>query len=121
MRNLIAVYGTLRKGQPNHCVIDNSNTVYLGEDHTNEITVFEVGLFPTAKLIKSKKGFDVQVYEIDDWCFKEVDKLEGYNEDNPETGLFDRVQIKTKFGDAWVYIYNPLVDPSFDEDWLVGV
>lgn len=121
MRNLVAVYGTLCKGGQNHEVINNSNTKFLGEDATHEITVYDVGLFPTAKLMKSKAGFVVEVYDVDDWCLKDIDKLEGYNNEEPENGLFDRVQIKTKYGDAWVYIYNPLIDPSFDEDWLVGV
>ena len=90
---LIAVYGTLKKGQYNHPVLGEAQ--YLGPDLIEGWAMYSLGAFPC---IVPKKLFGlvaVEVYEVPD--LKSTDRLEGYPD------FYDRTKIVTSHGDAWVY------------------
>lgn len=109
MRNLVGVYGTLRRGECNHDVISKAGGRYLGYATIDGVVVYDTKPFPVAKLTNDKSKTIVEVFEVDDWCFDDIDRLEGYNPKNQNEGLFDRVQFSTMYGDVWVYIYNPVI------------
>lgn len=117
--SLIAVYGTLRNGKDNHHYIKNAGARFLGTDSIKGFTVFDFGLFPMGK-ISSERKTEVEIYDVDEWGLREIDELEGFLEHAPESGLFDRVQFSSKFGDVWVYIYNPDITKDV-ELWEVGI
>jgi len=99
----VAVYGTLKQNQSNHWLLADQER--CGEFQCDLITLYDLGLFPAAKLSNSD-GVRVEVYEVDDETFARLDKLEGFNSESPESGLYNRIQIQTPFGQAWLYIYN---------------
>lgn len=99
----VAVYGTLKKHQSNHRLLAGQRR--LGRCQLDAITLYDLGPYPAAKLVPSE-GVDVEVYEVSRKCFARLDRLEDYNAAMPEAGLYDRVELETEFGPAWVYIYN---------------
>ncbi|MFL1483420.1 gamma-glutamylcyclotransferase [Marinobacter sp. LN3S78] len=98
-----AVYGTLKRGEPNHHWLARSD--FLGTCSLSSIVLYDLGLFPGAKLERSG-GVLVEVYMVDAQIFTRLDELEGYDARSPNSGLYDRVPLDTPYGKAWVYIYN---------------
>ena len=94
--NLVAVYGTLLKGQDNHRLIANSKL--LGNAIIHGFNMFNIGSFPGIK--EGDNHIEIEVYEVDNDTFKRLDILEGY------PYLYDRKLIHTMYGDAWIYVYN---------------
>ena len=101
--NLVGVYGTLKKGQSNHHILADAR--FVGRCRLNQITLYDLGPYPGAKLSPGN-GIDVEAYEVTREIFARLDELEGYNVEAPESGLYDRCQLETPFGAAWVYVYN---------------
>lgn len=104
--NRVAVYGTLKKHQPNHRLLADQR--YLGRCKLREITLYDLGPYPGARLKKSG-GVVVEVYEVSDAVFDRLDELEGFCADSPAAGLYDRTRLDTPYGWAWVYLYNHTV------------
>jgi gamma-glutamylcyclotransferase (GGCT)/AIG2-like uncharacterized protein YtfP len=102
--NRVGVYGTLKRGRSNHGVLAGAR--YVGRCRLREITLYDVGPFPGAKLRKSQ-GVNVEVYDVTDQVFARLDALEGYKPRAPAAGEYDRRQLETPFGPVWIYIYNP--------------
>lgn len=100
---LVAVYGTLKKNQSNHRLL--AKKMHCGNFRCDLITLYDLGPFPAAKLSNSD-GVRVEVYEVDDETFARLDELEGFNAESQQSGLYNRIQIQTPFGQAWLYIYN---------------
>ena len=102
----VAVYGTLRKNGGNHRLLDDSTL--LGEDRLHGWNMHHLGGFPGLKPRAASYGAAVvvEVYEVNEETFRRLDRLEGYSEDNPTHGLYNRSEVMTKFGKAWVYVYN---------------
>lgn len=100
----VAVYGTLKRGEPNHHTL--SASVCLGTCSLMSIALYDLGPFPGAKR-EASDGVLVEVYEVGLRTFARLDHLEDYNARAPKTGLYDRVRLDTPYGEAWVYIYNP--------------
>lgn len=101
----IFVYGTLLEGYGNHRHF-LSNAEKLGEYQTDpKFTMISLGGFP-GLMEGGKTSIQGEVYEVTEEEFKNVDRLEGYNAHNPTTGLYNRIQIPTEYGNAWVYIIN---------------
>lgn len=116
----LGVYGTLRKGERADLTSKSSwlDNQYLGADEINGL-LYHLGAFPGLKL-EAPAGIDfnpkaarvlIDVFYINDPSTAAVlDAYEGYHADNPESGLYDRAQVKTKRGRlVWVYLYNPSV------------
>jgi len=115
--NRIFVYGSLLSGMGNSHFLENSQK--LGDDITpNGFSLVDLGYFPGA--LKANYGIiKGEVYEVDDNTFKRINQLEGYNEANPTKGLYNRIEIDTTFGKAFMYIYNNVYnsnDFTFVED-----
>ncbi len=102
----VAVYGTLKQGFNNAHWL--SGATLLGNDTTSALTLYDIGRYPGAKWQPSK-GVMIEVYEISIAQLAQLDRLEDYRIDAPAEGEYDRQQITTCFGLAWVYLYNPSV------------
>ncbi len=99
----VAVYGTLKRGCSNHPLLVRSR--FLGTDWLRHIVLYDLGPCPGARKARSS-GVLVEIYEVDDPTMARLDELEGYNASAPERGEYTRERMTTRFGDAWVYLYN---------------
>lgn len=99
----VAVYGTLKRGYDNHRLLMNAR--FLGTDHLRSIVLYDLGPFPGA-LERPAGPVLVEVYEVDDQQMARLDALEGYNATAPEYGEYTRKRLATRYGPAWVYLYN---------------
>lgn len=103
--NKVFVYGSLLSGMGNHGLLANSRC--LGETKSPaRFSMLDLGYFPG--VIKNEQGESIigEVYEIDDNTLRHLDQLEGYRIMNPEGGLYNREEIETEFGVAYIYTYN---------------
>jgi len=94
----VLVYGTLKRGgalSPNM-----SAGTYLGEYSTEpEFTLVNLGWFP-GLIHRGSTSVQGEVYEMPDSSLSLLDRIEGY------PSLYDREEIETPYGRAWVYVYN---------------
>jgi len=99
--NVIAVYGTLKKGYGNHRLLINQR--FVGQGKTTDRYPLVISGLPY--LIEDKgKGHnvEVEVYKVDDTTFDNIDALEGH------PNFYERVEtsITMKSGKkiiAWLY------------------
>lgn len=112
--NLVAVYGSLRKGKGNHVILGDST--YLGTERIKGFDMFSLGAYPYV-MPESDNSIVVEVYEVDsDSTGKSLDRLEGY------PSYYDRKLIQTTHGEAWIYFINEYIDgtPFVDGgDWIL--
>lgn len=66
--------------------------------------MYDLGWFPGVKLTDYEGGlnFLAEVIEVNDERLKELDRYEGYEEDNPKYSLY----IRRHYLDGWIYEYN---------------
>jgi gamma-glutamylcyclotransferase (GGCT)/AIG2-like uncharacterized protein YtfP len=107
MQVMVAVYGTLKRGCSNYFLLEHAE--FLGVDTLTAITLYDLGPYPGARQEPSQ-GIDVEVFSVSADQLESLDQLEGYFEHAPEQGLYDRKPLLTRYGLAWVYLYNPPVD-----------
>lgn len=104
--NLVAVYGTLRKGSGNHFLLENDESVFRGTERISGWEMFYYGSFLSFPWIKPTEDIGssivVEVYEVSDDVMEDLDSLEGYNPNNPKE-FYDRTQVETQHGMAWIY------------------
>ena len=111
----IAVYGTLRRGFGNYGWL-LSDQKFLGEQ-TIELPykMVSLGGFPGLVPADETHGIFIEVFEIDGEAERSVDSLEGYPH------FYDRVEIETEFGTAWIYILANSADTTLPDvhsgDW----
>lgn len=91
------VYGTLKKGKPNHCVLGDSK--FLGElkmwmPYKMLSNDWYPALVPSASILNWIQG---EVYEISPEISKQVDILEGY------PSLYKKATLITNFGHTTLY------------------
>lgn len=96
----VAVYGTLRQGFGNNRLLADSK--YLGlETLKGPFSMISCGGFPAIFLHENKEisnPLTIEVYEVDEnTLLNSLDMLEGY------PTFYNRTQIPTSFGDAWIY------------------
>ena len=112
-KHLVFVYGTLRKGGPNHYM--RAEADYLGAHWTPpRFTMFRLGPFP-AVVPRGETVITGEIYRVDDAVFGLLDELECYPQ------VFSRQRIETPPGHAWMYLYNRLVGTDSvvsHGDWL---
>jgi gamma-glutamylcyclotransferase (GGCT)/AIG2-like uncharacterized protein YtfP len=106
MSTLVAVYGTLKRGLNNDHYLQAAN--YLGNDTLTSITLYDLGAYPGAKVERSA-GIDVEIFSVTAQQLQALDGLEEYEPEAPPRGLYDRRLFSTRYGAAWVYLYNPSV------------
>lgn len=97
------VYGSLREGEANAGLLKNA--VKLGSEclHGGYI-LYDLGPYPAA--VASSKGRQLwgEVYQINECTLRALDWLEAYPVE------YDRVEVDTSYGKAWIYLYNHSVD-----------
>lgn len=101
----VFVYGSLLSGFYNHVVLGDSTLLGVSKSPKG-FAMLDLGYFPGVIKDDSSKGVIGEVYEVDDAILSRLDRLEGYLAHSPERGLYDRIEIDTKFGKAIIYIYN---------------
>lgn len=102
-KNLVAVYGSLRKNMGNHGLLENAE--YLGEFTTEPIyNLHSLGGFPGLKK-GGNTAVVMEVYEVDEPTARRVDALEGYDPNSNDNTFYDKEMIETPYGEAGVYFY----------------
>lgn len=120
-KQLVAVYGSLRKGEGNHSLLERDNAKYIDTiELPSEYTLFSLGSFPGVHL-NGENPLTIELYEVDEsTLLGPLDFLEGYDPDAvfPEQNFYNRVQIDTEYGKAWLYVYNGQQgEPITHGDW----
>jgi len=117
-KNLISVYGSLRKNMGNDHLLSTSE--YLGDFQTNpEFSLYSLGYYPGLKT-GGTTSVTMEVYAVDDTVAERVDRLEGYTPGGNNT-FYDKIPIETPYGEASVYIYvNDIPQERLVEsgDWI---
>ena len=118
----VFVYGSLLSGLGNHVLLRDSKLV--GNAITPpEFVMVDLGSFPgVLHVIEGGSTVIGEVYEVDDTTMTRLDRLEGYNENHPSDGLYNRMEIPTEFGDAFIYTFNnrfgrSVINPIENGDW----
>lgn len=98
MRHRLFVYGTLLRGEVNHCLLGDASC--LGPHRTEpRFTLLLLGAYP-GLISGGRTAVHGEVYALDDAGLLRLDRLEDYPR------LYDRGQIPTPYGRAWVYLYR---------------
>ncbi len=86
--NTVFVYGTLKRGGSNHLFLDRQH--FLGEVRTQPgYTLYSLGDYPgMVRAPGDTAGVTGELWNIDDGCLAELDRLEGLDE-----GLYERVDV----------------------------
>ena len=98
LTDLVAVYGTLRKGMGNHCLL--SRAEFLGSQRTDPIWEMYASGCPV--IVKGKSSILIEVYKVSKNNLNSLDRLEGYPD------FYNRKIVKTNWGDAWIYFMEKL-------------
>jgi len=114
---LIAVYGTLRKDNRNHYILDNKSEL-LGTTKTEpKFSMF--GKRTTFPIVtpNGNTAIEVEVYKIrNNAVLQRLHKLEGFTgEPGHKDNWYEIMEIETEYGPAYMYIQ----DDIFDEEGLV--
>ncbi|PSW15180.1 gamma-glutamylcyclotransferase [Photobacterium sanctipauli] len=109
----VFVYGTLRKGESNHHLLQQA--LYLGQCQIQgRYQLFNLGYYPALVDAEHNRRIAGEVYQVSAQELAQLDILEEY------PSLYRREPVETQHGRAWVYLYNHNVD-SFplieDGDW----
>jgi len=120
----LAVYGTLRKGEPLSHVFDWATVKHPGKVETMEISglrIYILGTVPGAKLGSKSDKAVVELWDLDLPKNRELtllsmlDQMEGVR-----YGLYERSYIDTPKGKALVYTYCGNVERCLQiKDWKV--
>lgn len=96
---LVAVYGSLRKGLGNHRVLRDS--VLLGQDTISGWAMFSLGAYPAINKASEDHKIVIEVYRVqNDAVGVGLDNLESY------PMYYDRTKVQTAYGEAWIYFQH---------------
>ena len=117
---LVAVYGTLRKGgQFNKSTIEPA--IKKGEAEfltTMETTPkFRMYAVPAAffpAVVEGDSIIKIELYKVTPKILKRLDAIEGYFGEESKTNLYNRQQIETAYGKAYIYIYGKKVTNKYE-------
>jgi len=96
MKNIVFVYGTLRKTFNNHALISNSR--FIGAGRTCEKFVMFSRLIPFLSDSQKVSTIYGEVYEVDDKTLSALDRLEGYKPNSPSSSWYRRSFINVNIG-----------------------
>jgi len=109
----VFVYGTLKRGHYNHCLLKNAK--FLGEATLGgEFDMYSLGSFPALVPCDGEESPKIhgEVYEVDEETLRRLDRLEGYEEHGE--GFYDRALFGTSLGvDAWVYFMHDVPEDAY--------
>lgn len=104
---LVAVYGTLKRGEGNNRVMEESE--FLGEvDTAPEFTLYSWGGFP-ALVPEGETSVKCEIFRVNDpGTLQRIYRLEGYNgiRGHASNTFYDTMDIPTPWGDAEVFIQD---------------
>lgn len=115
MEHLVFVYGTLRRGYGNHYLINKNPALknppnFIAEVITTKKYRLTANGIPFLHPTKRKGAAHVkgEVYRVGDLMLERLDRLEGYNREEPGKSYYKRekILVKTSEGEemeAWVY------------------
>jgi gamma-glutamylcyclotransferase (GGCT)/AIG2-like uncharacterized protein YtfP len=97
-RQLVFVYGTLKRGEQNHHWLEGAS--WQGEAELSGVLLHDLGPFPMAVI---GEGTAIgEVYAVEEPGLARLDELEGYPR------LYDRQMLSLNDGrQAWVYLGRP--------------
>jgi gamma-glutamylcyclotransferase (GGCT)/AIG2-like uncharacterized protein YtfP len=97
-RQLVFVYGTLKRGEKNHHWLEGAS--WQGEAELSGVLLHDLGPFPMAVI---GEGTAIgEVYAVEERGLARLDELEGYPR------LYDRQLLTLNDGrQAWVYLGRP--------------
>lgn len=102
---LVAVYGSLRKGLGNSRLLEGSK--YVGEFDTKpEYDLYSVGGAYPGMVKDGSTSIKMEVYEVNEYTANRLDILESYQPGNESENHYNKIRIETPFGEANTYIYN---------------
>ena len=111
----VFVYGTLREGEANAYLLKEA--VKLGDGCLSSgYILYDLKAYPAAIASRSGTSLFGEVYQINEGILRDLDQLEEYPVE------YDRVEVETAYGRAWIYLYNqPVVGlPVIEEgDWCL--
>lgn len=116
MKELVAVYGSLKRGYGNHRVMEMARGKYKGVGVTQKDEFIMDGhgypYIVRAPKNKMRRRVLVEVYEVPkDGLIHHLDVLEGH----PHFYKREKEKIRMENGevlDAWIYIYNGDINPN---------
>ena len=107
----VFVYGTLKKEHSNHSLLEKSK--YIGKCTTDPLyTLIDLGPFP-AVLDQGRGSIVGEVYKVSEATLGDLDMLEGYPH------LYQRHEITTHYGKAWVYTMDEDQVGRLDESMVI--
>jgi gamma-glutamylcyclotransferase (GGCT)/AIG2-like uncharacterized protein YtfP len=103
--HILAVYGTLRKGQGNNRNCLNTSK-YIGTTKTKNIfKMFSNGGFPIVS--DGDNNIEVDIYEVSDEDLKKVYRLEGYSGvRNAKENWYNTIDVDTSLGSAEMFVMD---------------
>ncbi|WP_243290879.1 gamma-glutamylcyclotransferase [Bacillus sp. FJAT-47783] len=110
---LVFVYGTLRKGEHHHDLLQNEKRLFAQayvKGHLYDTNYYYPGFAIGEGVVYG------EIYEVSGTTLQELDRLEGYNEKNEKDSLYIREMItaQTDTGQVSCYIYRlQHVEPSY--------
>lgn len=121
--SLVAVYGTLRPGHGNYNwhLNNRPGVEHLGTETVGGFRMYSLGGFPGVLRGEESDNIIIDVFRVENNdVMRGLDMLEGYNQRNPKSGLYDKETVNTSHGEAYIYTYNG--EPSEDRliengDW----
>ncbi len=112
MQHLIFVYGTLRRNERHHHLLENSE--YLGLYETDpDYQLFNLGSYPG--VTEGNCKVTGEIYRIDDGLLSQLDELENVPNE------YIRETMETPYGMVWIYLYqgdSQLDDTIVSGNWL---
>lgn len=96
MTHTVFVYGTLKNGEGNNHLLDDSAFIGAAVTDTAEYSMLDGG-FPVV-LPAETGGLAVagEIWEVDDQTLVRLDRLEGYRGEGNPTNMYDRKVISVK-------------------------
>ena len=101
---LLFVYGTLMRGERNQLDMEKVGAEFVGEFTTEaKYNMYKTGQFPTVTP-GGKIPIAGEVWRVSPDGFAHLDARESIHDDTGEPSGLERMQIKTPYGDAWMYV-----------------
>ena len=91
---LIAVYGTLRKGQGNHHLLAHAS--FVGHAKTVACMAMRCTQIPFVSQAQQVSQIAVELYEVGPAVLARIDALEGYIPSAPERSWYQRIQVEVE-------------------------
>jgi gamma-glutamylcyclotransferase (GGCT)/AIG2-like uncharacterized protein YtfP len=106
--HLVAVYGTLKRGQVNHRMLEMGGAESAGEGTVAGV-LYDLGWYPGLRDEPGGRA-EVELYRVDDRLLTVLDRLEAYDPNDEDGSEYLRRWVGVRLADgseteAWVYRY----------------